>query len=111
MVTQIELGGIVLDVIKKDIKNVHLSVYPPTGRVRISAPLRMNTNNIRLFAISKLDWRPKPAADVVRGAYNNPDIGGTDLMRDAAAAYSHAIQWYVTGEQPRADKAIEILSA
>ena len=56
MATQIELAGIVLDVIKKDIKNIHLSVYPPTGRVRISAPLRMNTDTIRLFAISKLAW-------------------------------------------------------
>jgi predicted metal-dependent hydrolase len=56
MVTQIELGEIVLDVIKKDIKNVHLSVHPPTGRLSISAPLRMNLDTIRLFAISKLGW-------------------------------------------------------
>ena len=56
MVTQIELGGIVLDVVKKDIKNVHLSVYPPTGRVRLAAPTRMNLDTIRLFAISKLGW-------------------------------------------------------
>ena len=56
MVTQIELGGIVLDVIKKDIKNIHLSVYPPTGKVRLSAPVRMNLDTIRLFAISKLGW-------------------------------------------------------
>ncbi len=56
MVTQIELGGIVLDVVKKDIKNVHLSVHPADGKVRISAPLRMDTDTIRLFAISKLDW-------------------------------------------------------
>ena len=40
----------------KDIKNVHLSVYPPTGKVRISAPLRMDVETIRLFAISKLGW-------------------------------------------------------
>ncbi len=40
----------------KDIKNVHLSVYPPSGRVRISAPLRMSLDTIRVFAISKLDW-------------------------------------------------------
>src|SRR5208282_3479785 len=40
----------------KDIKNVHLGVYPPTGRVRISAPNRMSLNTIRLFAISKLGW-------------------------------------------------------
>lgn len=56
MVTQIELGGIVLDVVKKDIQNVHLSVYPPSGKVRISAPLRMHTDTIRVFAISKLGW-------------------------------------------------------
>ena len=39
-----------------DIKNIHLSVYPPTGRVRISAPSRMSLDTIRVFAISKLSW-------------------------------------------------------
>ncbi len=66
---------------------------------------------LRSHAISELDWKPNPAANVVRGPYNKPDIGGTNLMRDGAAAYSHAIQWYITGEQPHADKAIEILSS
>ncbi len=56
MVTTIELGEIAVEVVKKDIKNVHLSVYPPAGRVRISAPLRMNLETIRVFAISKLGW-------------------------------------------------------
>ncbi|MBI5592005.1 MAG: M48 family metallopeptidase [Deltaproteobacteria bacterium] len=56
MVTQIELGEIVLDVVQKDIKNVHLSVYPPTGSVRISAPMHMSLDTIRVFAISRLDW-------------------------------------------------------
>ena len=56
MVTHIKLGDLVLDVVQKDIKNVHLSVYPPNGRVRISAPLRMNSDTIRVFAISKLSW-------------------------------------------------------
>jgi predicted metal-dependent hydrolase len=56
MVTQIQLGDIAVDVVKKDIKNIHLSVYPPNGRVRISAPLRMNLDTIRVFAISKLGW-------------------------------------------------------
>ncbi|MFH1260127.1 MAG: SprT family zinc-dependent metalloprotease [Elusimicrobiota bacterium] len=51
-----EVGGICLDVIHKDIKNVHLSVHPPQGRVTISAPLRMNLETIRLFSISKLGW-------------------------------------------------------
>lgn len=56
MQTQITLAGIVVDVVKKNIKNVHLSVYPPTGRVRIAAPLRMKPETIRVFAISKLAW-------------------------------------------------------
>jgi len=53
---QIALGKITVDVVQKDIKNVHLSVYPPNGKVRISAPLRMSVDTIRLFAISKLGW-------------------------------------------------------
>jgi len=56
MVSQIKLGDIAVDVVLKDIKNVHLSVYPPTGRVRISAPRRMSTDTLRVFAISKLGW-------------------------------------------------------
>lgn len=55
-VKTIELGEIAVDVVKKDIKNLHLSVYPPTGKVRISAPIRMNLDTIRVFAISKLRW-------------------------------------------------------
>jgi predicted metal-dependent hydrolase len=35
---------------------VHLSVHPPTGRVRISAPSRMSLDTIRVFAVAKLDW-------------------------------------------------------
>jgi predicted metal-dependent hydrolase len=56
MGTTIELGNIPVDVVLKDIKNIHLSVYPPNGRVRISAPARMSVDRIRLFAISKLGW-------------------------------------------------------
>src|SRR6201988_2649719 len=56
MMSQLRLGNLAVDVVLKDIKNVHLSVYPPTGRVRISAPSRMNLDTIRVFAISKLGW-------------------------------------------------------
>jgi predicted metal-dependent hydrolase len=55
----IELGDIEIDVVRKNIKNVHLSVCPPTGKVRISAPLRMNLDTIRGFAIAKLNWIEK----------------------------------------------------
>jgi predicted metal-dependent hydrolase len=56
MGSTIQLGDIDVDVTQKNIKNVHLSVYPPTGRVRISAPLHMSPETIRVFAISKLAW-------------------------------------------------------
>ena len=56
MVTRLELGEMAVEVVLKDIKNVHLSVYPPSGRVRISAPRRMSLDTIRVFAISKLGW-------------------------------------------------------
>ena len=56
MITQFHLGGIAVDVVQKDIKNIHLSVHPPAGKVRIAAPLRMDLDTIRIFAITKLDW-------------------------------------------------------
>src|SRR5512139_3976484 len=56
MVTRIQLGDITGEVIRKDIKNVHLSVLPPAGRVRIAAPRRVNINTLRVFAIAKLPW-------------------------------------------------------
>ncbi|PID27972.1 MAG: metal-dependent hydrolase [Candidatus Cloacimonadota bacterium] len=53
---QIAIGDIVVDIIYKDIKNIHLAVYPPNGRIRIAAPLKVSREAIRLFAISKLGW-------------------------------------------------------
>ncbi len=53
------IGDICVDVVNKYIKNVHLRVYPPLGRVRISAPLRMDLETIRVFAVSKLGWIKK----------------------------------------------------
>jgi predicted metal-dependent hydrolase len=56
MIKRLKLGDIAVDVVLKDIKNVHLSVYPPAGRVRISAPKRMSLDTLRVFAITKLGW-------------------------------------------------------
>jgi predicted metal-dependent hydrolase len=55
-VEQITVANIKIDVVKKKIKNLHLAVYPPTGRVRIAAPVQTNDEAIRLFAVSKLGW-------------------------------------------------------
>lgn len=62
---QLELGEVSVDVVTKAIKNIHLSVYPPTGRVRIAAPLNMKLETIRLFAISKLSWIKRQQSRVV----------------------------------------------
>jgi predicted metal-dependent hydrolase len=45
-----------IEIIQKPIKNLHLSVYPPQGRVRVSAPGSMNQDTIRAFLVSKLPW-------------------------------------------------------
>lgn len=56
MTKTITLNDIKIEVERKDIKNVHLSVYPPNGRVRVAAPAHMNLDTIRVFVISKLSW-------------------------------------------------------
>ena len=70
MITQLQLGEIIVDVVQKDIKNVHLSVYPPSGRVRISAPLAADT--IRVFAISKIEWIKQQQAKIRRQERESP---------------------------------------
>ncbi len=53
---QITIGGLVVDVVRKNIKNLHLGVYPPEGRVRVAAPLLVNDEAVKLAVISKLSW-------------------------------------------------------
>ena len=51
-----KLGELSIEVVRKNIKNVHLSVHPPAGRVRIAAPRHLSNDAIRAFAIGKLGW-------------------------------------------------------
>ena len=53
---QITVNGLVVDVVRKDIKNLHLAVYPPNGRVRVAAPLRVDDEAVRLAVISRMAW-------------------------------------------------------
>lgn len=53
---QIDLGEMRIDVVRKAIKNLHLSVLPPLGKVRVAAPRHMSLDTIRVFVISKLSW-------------------------------------------------------
>lgn len=62
---QIIVNDIKIDVVRKDIKNLHLAVYPPSGRVRIAAPLKVDDEAVRLFAISKLSWIKKNQAKYI----------------------------------------------
>ena len=52
----IQIGDISILVIRKDIKNVHLSVHPPDGRVTLAAPTATRLDVARAYAISKLNW-------------------------------------------------------
>jgi predicted metal-dependent hydrolase len=56
---QIIVGNITIDVVKKDIRNLRLRFYHPTGKVRIAAPLKINDDTIRSFCISKIGWIKK----------------------------------------------------
>lgn len=53
---QTYLAEIPIEIIKKKIKNIHLAVLPPEGRVRISAPETMSDEAIILFAKTKISW-------------------------------------------------------
>lgn len=56
---QIVVSDITVDVVRKDIKNLHLAVYPPKGRVRIAVPEYVDDEAIRLAVIAKLSWIKK----------------------------------------------------
>ena len=50
------VAGIPVEVVRKAIKNLHLGVYPPHGRVRVAAPLVISDEAVRLAVIDKLGW-------------------------------------------------------
>ncbi len=50
------IGDLQVEVVKKNIRNIHLAVYPPHGKVRIAVPASVNDETIRLYTISKLAW-------------------------------------------------------
>src|SRR5262249_17368064 len=56
MAETIRLGEIAIAVTRKDIKHVHLSVHPPSGRVTLVAPKGTRREVARVYAISRLGW-------------------------------------------------------
>src|SRR5438105_984767 len=54
--SRITVSGLPIEIIRKGIKNLHLGVYPPNGRVRVAAPVRVHDDAVRLAVISRLAW-------------------------------------------------------
>lgn len=62
----IHVRGTTVEIVRKDIKNLHLGVYPPNGRVRVAAPLYLDDDAVRLAVISRLGWIRRKQADFER---------------------------------------------
>ena len=54
--SEITVSGVRVSIVRKAIKNLHLAVYPPHGRVRVAAPLAVSDEAVRLAVIGKLGW-------------------------------------------------------
>ena len=52
----IEVSGLPIEVIRKDIKHFYIGVHPPNGQIRVSAPLRLDDDAVRMAIISRLGW-------------------------------------------------------
>lgn len=57
------VGGIDVQIVRKDIKNLHMAVYPPDGHVRVAVPLLVTDENVRLAVVQKLSWIKKQQRD------------------------------------------------
>ncbi len=84
---QIEVSGIPVDVVRKKIKNLHLGIYPPNGRVRAAVPLRLDDEAVRLAVISRLGW--------IRRQQNTFENQERQSQREMVSGESH----YVDGHR------------
>jgi len=88
-VTKMKICDLEVEIEKKDIKNIHLGVYPPEGRIRVAAPLNSNNDSIRLFLISKIPW--------IKKQYKKFQ----DQMRQTKREYVSGETHYLFGKQYR----------
>src|SRR5438552_11140500 len=84
---QLTVSGLKVHIVRKAIKNLHLGVYPPNGRVRVAAPLRVHNEAIRLAVISRLAWIKRQ-----RNRFNSQE-------RQSAREYVSRESHYVLGRR------------
>lgn len=60
---EVTIGNLALDLQRKPIKNLHISVLPPDGKVRVSAPLQLSDTAIRMAVVKRLAWIRQQQAD------------------------------------------------
>lgn len=61
-----ELAGLEIELVLKNIKNLHLAVYPPDGRIRLAAPLETDIGTLEVYVASKIPWIRKQQRVIMR---------------------------------------------
>ncbi|MHB8792900.1 MAG: M48 family metallopeptidase [Thermoleophilia bacterium] len=84
---QISVNGLVVDVVRKKIKNLHLAVYPPDGRVRVAAPLSVDDEAVRLAVLSRLAW--------IKRQQNKFEGQDRQSLREYVSGESHFFQGHI----------------
>lgn len=83
------VSGIKVEVVRKDIKNLHLGVYPPSGRVRIAVPMHIDDEAARLAVVNKLSWLRRQMAAFAK----QPRLSESEAVSGES--------WYVFGQRFR----------
>ena len=91
----ITVSGLRVKIVRKDIKNLHLGVYPPNGRVRVAAPLRVSDNAVRLAVITRLGWIKRQ-----RAGFQSQDpvkLVGRYILNDIFCLFKHNVvkHWHI----------------
>jgi len=86
---QINVGGLPVDIVRKPIKNLHLGVYPPHGRIRVAAPLAVSDEAVRLAVVTRMGWIKRQ-----RAKFENQS-------RQSARAYISGESHYFLGQRYR----------
>lgn len=87
--THITVSGIYVQIVRKDIRNLHLAVYPPDGHVRVAVPKHVSDDNVRLAVVEKLTWIKKQQRDF------------KDQPRQSERAYISGECHYIFGKRYR----------